>query len=150
MEQESADVPIWKVLKVGDEFGYEYDFGTTTKLSLKVVGELTATGPKNKILLIARNAAEQYKCKKCGKPAEYICNECVWDQKDPFYCEACLEEHGCEEGMSLPITNSPRWASAATVARLTRMRTRTRHQLRDSGNHACSVVGLLNRGTSGR
>src|SRR5260370_2052439 len=38
-EDRSLDVPLEKVLKVGQKFTYEYDFGSTTELNLRVLSE---------------------------------------------------------------------------------------------------------------
>jgi hypothetical protein len=107
-DDEPADVPIGSILNVRDSFTYVYDFGTTTELALRVVGEVVAEAPKNKILVLARNAARQYTCRACGKPAKRICMTCGYELEDPFYCGLCAESHQCDERMTLPITNSPR------------------------------------------
>jgi len=93
-----------KTLAVGGAFTHEYDFGTTTELKLKVVGERMGTRPKGKVRLLARNYAPDLRCKVCGAPAEDLY---VYE----YPCEPYCEEHGMdkygEEGL-LPLVNSPR------------------------------------------
>lgn len=92
-----------KILSVGDAFSHEYDFGTTTELKLKVVGERMGPAPKEKVRLLARNYAPDLRCSVCGEPAEVVY---VYEYPYEPYCE----EHGMEkdeEGL-LPVVNSPR------------------------------------------
>ncbi len=93
-----------KVLTVGDTLHYEYDFGTTTELKLKVVGERRGYLPKGKVRLLARNYAPDLRCKVCGKAAEVLY---IYEYPYDPYCE----EHGIEkygEECLLPLVNSPR------------------------------------------
>ena len=57
--------------------------------------------------LLARNLPPAFPCRVCGEPAEIICMECVWDNKDEFYCEKCYEKHGHDD-VSMAVVNSPR------------------------------------------
>jgi hypothetical protein len=93
-----------KVLAAGDTFHHEYDFGTTTELKLKVVGERMGYSPKGKVRLLARNYAPDLRCEVCGKPAEVL-----YVYKYPYesYCEEHGREKYGEEGL-LPLVNSPR------------------------------------------
>jgi hypothetical protein len=93
-----------KILAVGDAFSHEYDFGTTTELKLKVVGERMGPAPKGKIRLLARNYAPDLRCSICGEPAEVLY---VYEYPYEPYCEEHgMEKYG-EEGL-LPVVNSPR------------------------------------------
>jgi hypothetical protein len=56
--------------------GYEYDFGSTTDLEIKVLSEQQMSSSKA-VALLARNDPPQMICGKCGKPAKVICSECV-------------------------------------------------------------------------
>jgi hypothetical protein len=95
---------IHQTLKVGTEFDYEYDFGSTTWLEGKVIssrpGQL-----KNKIRLVARNhLPADLLCETCQNKPDIICMEC-----QELVCEACKEDHGdCGEDFMLPVVNSPR------------------------------------------
>lgn len=93
----------------GEKLTHEYDFGDTTELVI-TVGEAVAAGKlpgREKIKLIARNKPPAHTCDTCGKPAAHICPVCAYDGEG-WLCEACAESHECDEGMLLPVTNSPR------------------------------------------
>jgi len=104
----STRVPLRQVLDVGTKFFYEYDFGSTTELALKVVALREQGTPKNAVQLLARNEAPEVICQECGaQPATLICTECAWNGEG-WLCGACAAEHECGEEMSLPVVNSPR------------------------------------------
>lgn len=106
-DAESMEVPLGKVLSPGLKFRHIYDFGTSTELDLRVVGELLGVSGKEKIHLLARNLAVCFECSKCGKPATQLCSQCSWEN-DAWLCDTCGSEHKCGEEMLLPIVNSPR------------------------------------------
>ncbi len=87
-------------------FRYEYDFGTTSELVLKVIesrqGEL-----KKAVRLAARNEPPVFACTVCGKQAKEVCAQCIWE-RDALFCDNCIKKHSCGEDMALPIVNSPR------------------------------------------
>lgn len=99
METNSMDVPVNRVLEVGDTFDYQYDFGSTTRLEGRVVAERRGVLPKP-VRILARNNPLPFQCSGCGKPATEICLDC-----DELFCGRCLEKHGAD---SLPVVNSPR------------------------------------------
>lgn len=101
----SFDTSLVEAMKVGDNFIYEYDFGTTTLVKGKVIaarqGVLTTD-----LRILARNNPYLFICEECHQPATEICLQC-----GIFLCESCLtdpEIHDCGEDMALPIVNSPR------------------------------------------
>ncbi len=99
---------LGKVLSTGAKFSYEYDFGSTTELSLKVVGRWAGEIPRGGIRLLARNEAPRVPCDRCGaKAAAQICTECAWEG-EAWFCEECAASHECGEDMLLPVVNSPR------------------------------------------
>ena len=98
----SMGVKLYNVLSVGEEFEYEYDFGTTTRLRLKVLGERKGFLDEQGIRVLARNYAPDYRCKACGKPAAWLY---VYAEPQQVYCERHARER--DEGL-LPIVNSPR------------------------------------------
>jgi hypothetical protein len=100
-------VPAGKRLASGVKLEYEYDFGSTTELLIRVLGERACLGPKPGIRLLARNEPPDIRCMACGKPATQICTECEC-QGDGALCKACVADHDCGEEMLLPIINSPR------------------------------------------
>jgi len=96
------------VLRVGMQFGYEYDFGSTTALTLKVVGEREGFADrKAPVRLLARNEPPALVCIACGAAATQVCCECQWDTGG-WLCESCAQKHECDNEMFLPVVNSPR------------------------------------------
>ena len=102
-------VPLGEVLLPGVTFRYEYDFGTTTELGLKVLWEKKGEARRDGISILARNEAPALACGSCKAAAEWVCAECIQEYgKDACYCSRCVSRHGCDEEMSLPVVNSPR------------------------------------------
>lgn len=101
------NVRLNRVLQPGQTFDYEYDFGSTTELTLKVMSEREAIVPEQEIEVLAQNNPPQFVCEECGKPATNICSECIYEDKG-YVCEKCGKDHKCGEEMLLPIVNSPR------------------------------------------
>lgn len=98
----------------GDRFDYEYDFGTTTRLELRVVASRTAPGDGSPVRLLARNEAPVYRCSDCEEPAVWICPFCsdewgTW-ASPAFFCREHGREHSCTEelGELMPVVDSPR------------------------------------------
>lgn len=97
----SASLPA-----AGSVFSYEYDFGSTTYLRLKVVAHREAPSRRESVRLLARNDDPVWFCAVCREPASSVCAYCYED--DAFVCETHIEDHKCgDEGM-LPVVNSPR------------------------------------------
>ena len=108
------------VLAQRRKFSYEYDFGTTTDLSLEVIarGAPVSFG-KNAVRLLARNDALDIPCYICEKTATVVCLDCQQELRGPhdelrmFFCEMCINarskhSHHDDEEMRLPVVNSPR------------------------------------------
>jgi hypothetical protein len=107
-EEMSMKAQLSQVFEVGTKFFYEYDYGSTTALVLKVVGLREQGLPKGSVQLLARNEAPQVSCQRCGiQPATQICTECAWNGEG-WLCEACAVAHECGDEMCLPVVNSPR------------------------------------------
>ncbi|GAB7091204.1 hypothetical protein JCM18237_14750 [Halorubrum luteum] len=127
----SMDVPIGSVVESDDgEFAYEYDFGTTTALEVRVVdvgdwnvetladrrADATATDGEaaiedDGIVLLARNHPPEVDCGSCGDPATTVCTTCLRERgPDAWLCEACASAHedDCVRPTYLPYVNSPR------------------------------------------
>ena len=101
-----------QVLRQGQSFTYDYDFGTTTELSLRVISKL-APKLRDGIQLLAINDPPRFTCRVCRKAeADVICVECGFDdfgdQDPPYLCDECQAEHACDDMMYLPVVNSPR------------------------------------------
>jgi pRiA4b ORF-3-like protein len=103
----SMKIKLDKALEPGMKFSHEYDFGTTTELSLKVLSEREGEAKGKAIRILARNDAPVIACQSCGKPATEVCSQCVYDGEG-WLCEECAEDHVCGEEMFLPVVNSPR------------------------------------------
>jgi hypothetical protein len=107
-EDRDMNVAMEKVLSPGLTCVYQYDFGSTTELQLRVIAALT-TGHKGKpsIIQLARNSPPMVGCSNCGQPSRLICTECVYSGKGAL-CNKCAKEHRCGEEMLLALVNSPR------------------------------------------
>jgi hypothetical protein len=106
-EERDMNVALSDVLKPGAVISYEYDFGTTTELKLKVVGFRDDALRGEYVRILARNDPPQQRCRNCGKPATQVCGQCVWDDSG-WLCDRCAPKHRCEEEVMLPAVNSPR------------------------------------------
>ena len=104
----SMNIKLSKIICLEMEFIHEYDFGTTTRLELKVVSERKGRMDDN-IEILARNEPPLLMCGKCGQPATQICSECIWESDEKgLLCDKCVMKHECDEDMLLPMLNSPR------------------------------------------
>ena len=103
----NMQVRLDKVLKPGQTCSYEYDFGSTTELTMKVISEQEVEAPKKAIQILARNNLPLVPCDVCGEPATTTCAQCVYEDKGCL-CDACAKDHECGEEMLLPMVNSPR------------------------------------------
>jgi len=107
LDSESMDFALEEVLEPGMTFRHEYDFGTTTELSLKVIAEWQGKPRRDPVRILARNDAPVIDCDYCGKPATQLCTECMYEGRGAL-CEDCAGDHECGEEMLLPVVNSPR------------------------------------------
>jgi hypothetical protein len=98
-----------KVLTAGTSFNHEYDFGTTTELTLKVISQYDGK-IKDNVRVLAINNPPAFKCTSCGHDATMVCSACHFNEgeDDGILCKKCLENHECGEEMGTPIVNSPR------------------------------------------
>lgn len=103
----NMNVKLENILDTSMQFKYEYDFGSTTTLKLKVVSEFYGEKSKKKIKLLARNDQPVIKCSYCEKQATKVCSECIYDDKG-WVCDDHADTHECGEDMLLPVVNSPR------------------------------------------
>jgi hypothetical protein len=91
----------------GSTFSYEYDYGSTTELRLKVVAHRQAPNRRESVRLLARNDAPVWKCIECDEIASALCAYCFCEG-DAFVCDAHIEDHQCGDEAMLPVVNSPR------------------------------------------
>jgi hypothetical protein len=90
------------------DFEYEYDFGSTTELKLKVISKVELN-KKFDIRILAMNLRPEIKCSVCQeKPAIGQCDICF----EEILCEECIKSHPCfedeQEQLISDIVNSPR------------------------------------------
>ncbi|PKL75394.1 MAG: hypothetical protein CVV27_15565 [Candidatus Melainabacteria bacterium HGW-Melainabacteria-1] len=100
------DVALADVLSLRQKFGYDYDFGSSTSLELKVISE-QETRQSAPVLLLARNDAPEIVCQECDLPATVLCSACIWSGEGAL-CQSCAPQHDCDEALLLPVVNSPR------------------------------------------
>lgn len=93
----------------GEGFEYEYDFGSTTTLDLRVTAERSGRPGRLTVRLLARNAPPVSTCAVCGEPATLVCACCLQEAAEAFVCTKHRRQHLCgEEEAFLPVANSPR------------------------------------------
>jgi hypothetical protein len=92
----------------GEPVEYEYDFGSTTMLQLRVMTERIGRIGRPSVRLLARNTPPVWPCGICGQPATWVCTYCL-QEEDAFACTTHRGRHACgeQEGF-LPVVNSPR------------------------------------------
>lgn len=93
----------------GATFGYEYDFGSTTALTGKVVSAREGSIGRSPVRLLARNEPIREVCAECATPATLVCPYCIDTEAKYLFCDAhaASHEHADEEAY-LPVVNSPR------------------------------------------
>jgi len=106
-DEQSMRVRLDKVFNPGFTCVHEYDFGTTTELSVRVLAEEAREAKGPPIQILARNTPPLIPCVVCGQPATQVCSQCIYDEQG-WLCEACAKAHECGEEMLLPVVNSPR------------------------------------------
>lgn len=105
------NIKLAKVIQPGLKFSYEYDFGSTTDLSLKVINQYQSWSSEEDIVVLARNHPPESPCAVCGQLSSHLCEGCAWEGiENNAYCQTCLDKHDCQSGeeICLPIVNSPR------------------------------------------
>lgn len=92
----------------GLKFRYEYDFGSTTSLTGKVLATRLGSAGRSAVRLLARNDALTWPCGECDATATAVCPFCL-DEAGGLFCATHAEEHPhAEEEVYLPVVNSPR------------------------------------------
>lgn len=101
--ERTMNVTIDAVLPaVGERFEYEYDFGSTTPLQLRVVDERIGRAARPMIRLLARNTPPVWPCLVCGQPATLVCAYCVHDLGQAFGLRHAPPAARLRRGGSLP------------------------------------------------
>lgn len=110
-ENKDSGIGLGEILTKGLTFGYEYDFGSTTELVMKVAGVRQGLdAPLKKPVVLARNDPPAWVCADCGKPAVRVDSMRGYGiGKDNVCCATCARERGkADECGFLNIANSPR------------------------------------------
>jgi L-ascorbate metabolism protein UlaG (beta-lactamase superfamily) len=96
----------------GQKGTHDYDFGSTTRLSLARTGMRVSRIDKSGVRLLGRNDPLNWACGVCGQPATLVC--CARDNdSSPFVCAAHQKGHRCQDVAFLPVVNSPRMGVCA-------------------------------------
>ncbi|MEI6149703.1 MAG: hypothetical protein WCS01_11435 [bacterium] len=105
--EKSMETKLYKTVPPGSKFTHEYDYGSTTDLVLRSLGTHETIFVGAVVRLLARNAPPEVQCVACKQPATML--EIGWNglNRERCFCEACGLAK-MEEGMRLPIVNSPR------------------------------------------
>ena len=101
---------IYQTIYPGGTLNYQYDFGSTTELEIKCIGNFTVVFKGNKkIQILSRNSQPLIPCDECEEfPATQICTACQYGGEG-WLCEKCAKAHDCGEDLYfLPVVNSPR------------------------------------------
>jgi hypothetical protein len=100
-----------RVFEPGIELTHIYDFGTSSKTLIKVVGvrEGQPLTP-HPIALMARNLMPEAQCIECKQPATQFCAECLHeDEVWGTLCKKHAKTHPHDNyGEPVPLVNSPR------------------------------------------
>lgn len=114
---ESTEHKLKEILESDMLFGYEYDFGSTTELAIKVLNYYNAPKQSKKVVILSRNNPPEFQCSICGEHRASWINAVDIYGEEPFWCDECAdkleedkfeEEIDSEEVWLLPVTNSPR------------------------------------------
>ncbi len=104
----TMNAPLYRILRPGLKFFYDYDFGTTTRLTLGMVEERHGQVPEKGVRILARNYAPLYRCIHCQEKAQYIDT-----YEYTTYCDRHAREHEDWPDRFLPLVNLPRTGNCA-------------------------------------
>lgn len=110
-EEISMTLTANQVFTPGIELYHIYDFGSSSETKIKVAAERNGSFLTSKpIFLMARNEPPEYLCEECGKPATWLCIECIYEyESEGTYCDKHAESHPHDDyGEPVEIVNSPR------------------------------------------
>jgi hypothetical protein len=112
-DERSLKTQAGKVFAPDMTIRYEYDFGSTTNLRIRVLSQREGKPTTGRsIALMARNSFEPPPCAVCGKPAAWICMDCLYerDEDQAYVCEEHTSQHEDHQryGGFMGIHNSPR------------------------------------------
>jgi hypothetical protein len=102
---------VEEVFEPGIELTHIYDFGTSSETLIKAVGVRKGKPlTRHPIALLARNDPPEAYCMECGRPATWLCLECMYELDEPgTLCDEHVKDHPHEDyGEPMPLVNSPR------------------------------------------
>jgi hypothetical protein len=101
---------VGDVFRPGVKVSYDYDFGSTTRLAVKLVGEREGWVVKpNDVHLLARNDPPHIPCGRCHEGAATVIDMANSYDESGWLCARCAEETDlADSDMTLPVVNSPR------------------------------------------
>ena len=91
---------------------HDYDFGTTTRVSITGLKHYQLN-PNEDIILLSRNEPIKLMCATCKTESDVnLCSTCNWE-KYSFFCKKCSKKHEkvCDDFADyscMPVVNSPR------------------------------------------
>ena len=94
----SQVIKLSKVLQPGDVISYEYDFGSSTDLTIKVLNIHKGEKRREKTKLLARNNMPKHICDVCGKEEAAYINSFIYSEETPvFFCQHCGAKYTGED-----------------------------------------------------
>ncbi len=81
MCRKNMQVKLEEVLSPGQTCSYEYDFGSTTELLVKVIAEQKVDMKGKAIQILARNSLPIVPCDICGETATNFCPQCIYEDQ---------------------------------------------------------------------
>ena len=109
-DESGLSVPLDEVIGPDSAFTYEYDFGSTTKLKLSVVG-VSPVSPENRpLVLIARNDRLEIPCYFCKGKGEYLVTDWPDNPYQIVICRDCTKKKvdALEQEYVVVFPDSPR------------------------------------------
>lgn|GEM_PF-2109566 len=105
------NIRIKNLVQIKNIFEYEYDFGSTTYITIKVIDEFSDIKTKNNIEILARNNEPIVKCSDCGEKAKYEFED-GYEGIRKCLCDKCIENYNQSEDNyieEIECANSPRF-----------------------------------------
>ena len=110
--ERSMSAKIGSAFAPGAKGTYDYDFGSTTRLTVELTRAREGRIGRAATRLLVRNDPPPVICGVCGRPATLIC--CAHEtDASPFVCASHKKGHGCADRAFLPVVNSPRMGVCA-------------------------------------
>ena len=97
---------------IGVKGTYDYDFGSTTRLTIELTSARNGRIGRSAVRLLLRNDPPAWTCGACDQPATLVC--CAHEtETSPLVCAAHQKSHPCRDRAFLPVVNSPRMGVCA-------------------------------------